>query len=416
MKKTPNKKKPTAQVEVPNMDFRTDSKGNFIAPMNVPNSKPKATKKEPNIPTVESVRKSLTDTLQAAVIAAFPALIVSILTGLAGILKGILFTGQAGTGKSTCARKVADVLGAELHCVPANISFGEFMSGQFEKDAEGKSVSVGNWHGIENICSDYKNPDTNKILFFDEWHKVSASIRTWLLTALDPGAETPTGGSTGNEWTYRRDKVLVIAATNKGERDQAMAGEDGRFEEIEILPLTKEGKAKVLTIRQNIECVRFGVTFKADGTEMLGFYTSNIGRNIENLTYRCAKHCAGQGVREIGRADVIEFARGFKVEGVSVSGLGPDGLSAYAMKILTYVAANPAQRERSIMAGIKVAQRNLTEFREQKAKLEGRGLLGCNALGRAMVTAAGVRFLEDADNVMNPKEPNAKTPNKKGRK
>lgn len=232
-------------------------------------------------------------------------------------LRGLYFRAPAGTGKSTAARFVADIAGAEFWEIPAGIKLPELIGGNEEKG----------FKGLSHILN-YERSSESKVLYFEEFGQVDRQVRTFILDLADVAKE-----SAGDTWGVVREKTLICLGTNEGIANEAIAGPSGRFLDIPLECLSSAEKAaKVDKLLSD-----YGCKASKGAREAILFFSPCTHRGVENLVYRLAA-----GESELTAVQALERIRpSDKREAIA----GPLGMSPIVASILkTMVRASEPLR------------------------------------------------------------------------
>lgn len=221
-------------------------------------------------------------------------------------IRGLYFRAPAGAGKSSTARFIAEMTGAEFWEIPAGIRLPELISGNEEKG----------FKGLSHILN-FERTTVPKVLYFEEFSHVRDCVRGFILDLADTAKETGT-----DKWGIIRGQTLLCLGTNEGVANPAIAGPSGRFLDVPLECLTPAAKrAKVIDQAKD-----YGCDISKGGIEALCFYAPSTHRGVENLCYRVF---AGE---EKANADSVLQA--IRPKGGRDSICGPHGMNAVTAEIL----------------------------------------------------------------------------------
>lgn len=307
---------------------------------------------------------------QPNLLISLPAVLARILAGVIARIKPIFFSGEAGTGKTTAARTVAEALGWNFVQLPSTISLSKFEA------------------LLEEHCS-IVSPRPN-LWFIDEFHHLAPEVRELLLRLTDSSGESIQGGKAEKEWLYSQSSNFMIFASNHGDADPAMVGPNGRCEVIEILPLSREDRLVVAwEVAREAKRI-YSVRFKPAAMDAALAFCSHVARNVTNRIMQLAECAANNNNQWLTRADVLAYADSLK--------WGLEGLDAGDMRILAYLApyGQAGDLYRRILAQTMPQADKL--FKSSMARLTNKGLVTVSTKGhKQCITNKGIELLEKGD-------------------
>jgi len=331
---------------------------------------------------IENIVRELESAHQKNMLVSLPAFLVRILSGILARIKPLFFAGQAGTGKTHAAKKIASVLGASFVKIPSTISLTDLHSMLAEHCSTGKRAKLIVW-------------------LIDEFHAVNPRVRELLLRLTDSGGESVKGEGLIKvdgeerltEWEYCQEINLMIYASNHGEGDPALVGPNGRAQVIEILPLTDSAR-KMLAWKWAAKFGRqYGVSVSPSAMDTMLVFCCHVARNVENRLAEFIETAATRGLARIERKDVPSLADSLEY--------GLDGLAPSDMRIL----ADLAQVGPSGDLLRRIMDRTLPnrdkEFKLCLHRLTERKLVSVTSKGhRQCITEAGLELVKKGDQLV----------------
>lgn len=238
-------------------------------------------------------------------------------------LRGLYFRAPAGAGKSTTARFIADITGAEFWEVPAGIRLPELISGNEDKG----------FPGLSHVLN-YERSAGPKVLYFEEFAQAKDEVKTFVLDLADV-AKSPGG----DKWGIVRERTLLCIGTNEGVANSAIAGPSGRFLDVPLEHLSRQ--EKLAKFRQLSG--EYGCQMKGGALQALDYFSAPTHRSVENAAY-----AVFAGESTVNAAAVISRFKPDAVEGKRTEAVcGPYGMTALCAEILRALV----RAERPLRAG-----------------------------------------------------------------
>lgn len=252
-------------------------------------------------------------------------------------LRGAFLEAPAGGGKSSTARFCAEITGAEFYEVPAWIrSMGDLIG-----DGE-KEIKAG-WKGLAWILN-LERSSSPKIIYFEEFGKSAQDLRAFILDLSDTTKDIGDG-----KWGIIRQRTLIMAGTNEGMSDPAIAGASGRMNLIPLEFVTEsEARAKLTGL-----AAEYGAQVTPGGLEALLFYSPRTHRGLESIAYTSML-----GGGKVDSEKVLRLVRPPARDGKPCRATrGPGGMAPLTAEILKVMVASPvAMREGTIKSEAGAAE------------------------------------------------------------
>ena len=205
------------------------------------------------------------------------------------IPRGVLLSGQPGTGKTLLARAVAG---------EAEVPFYSISASEFVEMIVGVGASR-----VRDLFEQAKS-DAPSIIFIDELDAIGRSRSSGAMSGSNDEREqtlnqilTEMDGFTGNEG------VIVLAATNRPEVLDSALLRPGRFDRrITINPPDQEGRLKILQVH-----TRSVPLEDPSVLEMIAATTPGmVGADLKNLVNEAALTAARRGESSVSRRDFTD--------------------------------------------------------------------------------------------------------------
>ena len=204
----------------------------------------------------------------------------------AQIPRGVLLSGQPGTGKTLLARAVAG---------EANVPFYSISASEFVEMVVGVGASR-----VRDLFEQAK-ADAPSIIFIDELDAIGRSRSSGAMSGSNDEREqtlnqilTEMDGFTGNEG------VIVLAATNRPEILDSALLRAGRFDRrITVNPPDQEGRLKILQVHTRSVPLEDPSVLEAIAASTPGM----VGADLKNLVNEAALTAARRGETAVSRED-----------------------------------------------------------------------------------------------------------------